>query len=227
MNFEVVLASENAFILYFGDKIDPKISSEVQKSYQALKRVNIKGLQEIVPSYASLYIQYDLFLFTYQEALELVKATIQKATCKEQKEQKIIHLPVYYGKEVGLDLEDLARAKELSVEEIISLHVKEIYSVYAIGFAPGFTYMGQIDARLQTPRLANPRKNVPKGSVAIADRQTAIYPLKSPGGWNILGRTPKSMFDTTYEGLSFLHVGDLVKFESINKNEFLVLGGEL
>ena len=134
---------------------------------------------------------------------------------------------MYYGLDVGLDLEMLAEEKNLQVQEVIDLHVKELYSVYAIGFAPGFAYMGQIDERLATSRLANPRKSVPKGSVAIADRQTAIYPLQSPGGWKILGRTPKAMFDVCYDGLSLLHVGDKVRFEPISKEQFLMLGGEL
>ncbi len=121
----------------------------------------------------------------------------------------------------------LAEEKNLQVQEVIDLHVKELYSVYAIGFAPGFAYMGQIDERLATSRLANPRKSVPKGSVAIADRQTAIYHLQSPGGWKILGRTPKAMFDVRYDGLSLLHVGDKVRFEPISKEQFLTLGGEL
>ena len=123
--------------------------------------------------------------------------------------QSIVSIPVYYGLDVGLDLEMLAEEKNLQVQEVIDLHVKELYSVFA------------------TSRLANPRKSVPKGSVAIADRQTAIYPLQSPGGWKILGRTPKAMFDVRYDGLSLLHVGDKVRFEPISKEQFLMLGGEL
>lgn len=128
---------------------------------------------------------------------------------------------------VGLELEAISASKNLSVEEIIALHVEKDYFVYAIGFAPGFPYMGDVDSRIASPRLANPRAKVPKGSVAIADRQTAIYPKQSPGGWNILGRTPIEMFSRSYDGLSYLRVGDKVNFEPISKEKFLKLGGVL
>lgn len=227
MNIEFQVASESSIILYFGSTINPAISKEVQKAYRALKDANVEGFFEIIPSYASLMVSFDVVRFDGDEVFNCIKTIIAHAMDIDEKVQRIVSIPVYYGREVGLDLELLSEEKELSVEALIDLHVKELYSVYAIGFAPGFAYMGQIDERLATSRLANPRKSVPKGSVAIADRQTAIYPLQSPGGWKILGRTPKAMFDVNYEGLSLLHVGDSVRFESISKEQFLKLGGEL
>jgi len=224
---EWVVCSESSLIVYFGRLIDPCVSQEVQNAYKALKRANIEGFYEIVPSYASLFVSFDVLRYDFHEACEVVQKHIHHGEIKDEKEQKILTIPAYYGPEVGLDLELLAQEKALSTDEIIALHVKEVYSVYAIGFAPGFAYMGQIDTTLETARLANPRKDVPKGSVAIADRQTAVYPLKSPGGWKVLARTPTAMFDATYEGLSLLHVGDLVRFEPISKADFLRLGGEL
>jgi KipI family sensor histidine kinase inhibitor len=136
-------------------------------------------------------------------------------------------IPVYYDSSVGLDLVSLAQNKELSVEDVIRLHVQKDYFVYAIGFAPGFPYMGEVDKKIATPRLANPRAKVPKGSVGIADIQTAIYPKQSPGGWQIIGRTPTPMFDASYDGLSYLRVGDKVNFEPISQEMFKKLGGVL
>ena len=227
MNIEFRVASESSVILYFGSTIDPLIAKEVQKTYKALKKAKIEGFFEIIPSYASLLVSFDVLRYAFDEVCAQIENIISHADHVDEAVQSIVSIPVYYGLDVGLDLEMLAEEKTLQVQEVIDLHVKELYSVYAIGFAPGFAYMGQIDERLATSRLANPRKSVPKGSVAIADRQTAIYPLQSPGGWKILGRTPKAMFDVRYDGLSLLHVGDKVRFEPISKEQFLMLGGEL
>lgn len=221
------IASESSVIVYFGSTIDPAISKEVQKSYLALKAEQCDGFFEIIPSYASLMVSYDLMQFDFDGVCKKIEKIIQHADEIAVREPKIITIPTYYGLEVGLDLELLSQEKNLSVEEIIALHVKGVYSVYAIGFAPGFAYLGEIDERLATSRLASPRKSVPKGSVSIADRQTAVYPTQSPGGWKVLGRTPTAMFDASYDGLSLLHVGDQVRFESISKEEFVKLGGEL
>lgn len=221
------IASESSVIVYFGSTIDPRISQEVQKSYLALKAVQCASFFEIIPSYASLMISYDLMHFDFDGVCEKIEKIIHHAEEIAMSEPKIITIPTYYGPEVGLDLELLAHEKNMSIEEIIALHSGRVYSVYAIGFAPGFAYLGEIDERLATSRLASPRKAVPKGSVSIADRQTAVYPAQSPGGWKILGRTPMAMFDASYEGLSLFHVGDHVRYESISKEEFLKLGGAL
>lgn len=227
MKRRYLIASESSVIVYFGEIIDPVISQEVQNAYHALKAKAIEGVYEIIPSYASLMLSYDVMRYDFDAVCALVEACIAGAVVAKEETSRIITIPVYYGREVGLDLELLAQEKNLSVEEIIALHVNEIYTVYAIGFVPGFAYLGQIDERLATSRLASPRKVVPKGSVSIADRQSAVYPAQSPGGWKVLGRTPVAMFDASYEGLSLLHVGDRVRYESISKEEFLRLGGEL
>jgi len=221
------IASESSVILYFGESIDPLISKEVQRAYKALKNSYNKAFFEIIPSYASLMVSYDVMQYDFDAVCEKIESILKNAPEIDTKEQKIVTIPAYYGVDVGLDLELLAEEKNLSIDAIIDLHVKELYSVYAIGFAPGFAYLGQIDEALATSRLASPRKAVPKGSVSIADRQTAVYPTKSPGGWKILGRTPTVMFDASYHGLSLVHVGDLVRFEPISQSEFLKLGGEL
>ena len=221
------VASESSLILYFGEGIDPYIAKEVQHAYSALKKASIKGFYEIIPSYASLMVSYDVLMYGFEDVKALIEGQLQESSPLEVSQQRIVKVPVFYGEEVGLDLALVAEEKAMSVDEVVALHTQGVYSVYAIGFAPGFAYLGQIDERLATARLANPRKEVPKGSVSIADRQTAVYPTKSPGGWKILGRTPVEMFDASYEGLSLVHVGDLVQFEAISKEQFLALGGQL
>ncbi len=136
-------------------------------------------------------------------------------------------LPVYYSTESGPDLQALADGAGLTIEQVIAIHQQTEYRVYAIGFAPGFAYLGEVDPRIAAPRLATPRQKVPRGAVAIADRQTAVYPAQSPGGWNLIGLCPQRMFDPNANPTMPVQVGDRVRFEAIDKHIFLALGGEL
>jgi len=222
------VASVDSVIIYFGQKIGESVAKEVRQSFYTLKNAKLKHITEIVPSYTSIMVSYDFLNVSYKQICKEIDDALDNADeFSNTITTRSVSIPVYYGLEVGLDLEELSKIKERSVEEIISLHVNKEYFVYAIGFSPGFPYMGEVDPVLATPRLANPRAKVPKGSVGIADNQTAIYPQPSPAGWQILGRTPIEMFDTTREGFSYLKVGDKVKFRPIEKEEFLELGGEL
>jgi len=139
----------------------------------------------------------------------------------------LVEIPVYYGIEVGPDLERVAQLHNISIDDVIRLHTARDYHVFAIGFAPGFAYMGEVDPALRTPRLETPRTQVPVGSVALADQQTAVYPVVSPGGWNILGRTPVKMFDPERADLCPVATGDRVRFVPISRAAFLAAGGML
>jgi inhibitor of KinA len=222
------VASVDSLIIYFGDKIGFVEAKDVRKAFYALKEAKLPGITELIPSYASLMISYDFLNFSYEQICKNIKEDLEQSEefYKEVLTRSMV-LPVYYGTDVGLDLQSLAKVKNLSIQEVIDIHSSREYFVYAIGFAPGFPYMGEVDETIALPRLANPRVKVPKGSVGIADNQTAVYPRVSPGGWNIIGRTPIEMFDTSYEGFSYLKVGDKVRFEPISKEEFLSQGGEL
>ncbi len=224
MRFKI--ASVDSMIVYFGDVISEDVSKKVTNAYFELKNNPLDGVLELIPSFSSLLIKYDIFLYSFdrlenilRKRFENLKDVKLKSTLKEVK--------AYYGLEVGLDLQILSKELRLDVEEIIDLHVKPIYQVYAVGFLPAFAYMGQTDKKITSKRLKNPRKVVPKGSIGIADNQTAIYPQESPGGWNIIGRCPSELFSPNYEGLSYLKMGDRVKFKPISKDEFLSLGGQL
>jgi KipI family sensor histidine kinase inhibitor len=220
------VASVNSLVIYFGDEIDPKIANIVQKAYLSLKHLNIEGIIELIPSYTSISISYDIFLHDYNSLVVLLKNNID-VNFEDTSKKEIISIDVYYGTEVALDLKDISTKTLLSIDEIINLHSQKYYDVYAIGFAPGFAFLASVDEQIAIPRLASPRKNVPKGSVAIADKQTAVYPQSSPGGWNIIGRTAMELFDKKLEKLSPLSVGAQVKFNPITKNEFLKQGGIL
>ena len=149
-------------------------------------------------------------------------AKLEKSSKKSgiSEEKQVITLPVLYGGENGPDLSTIAKNAGISEREVISIHESKPYLVYAIGFAPGFAYLGEVDPKIATPRLETPRQTVPKGAVAIADRQTAVYPAESPGGWNIIGICPIPMFNSLSPPYMPVSVGDTVKFESIDENHF-------
>lgn len=220
------VASANSLIIYFGNEIDSKIAKNVQKAYLSLKNLKIEGIIELIPSYTSIYVSYDIFKYDYNSLVLLLKNSIN-INFEDTSIKNIITIDVYYGKEVGLDLENMSIKLNLSIDEIINLHSERYYDVYAIGFAPGFGFLASVDEKIAIPRLSSPRKSVPKGSVAIADTQTAVYPQSSPGGWNIIGRTAMELFDKTLDKLSPLSVGAQVKFNPITKSEFIKQGGIL
>ena len=222
MKFKI--ASVDSLIIYFGDIIDEQIALNVKKTCLCLKKLKIKGIIEIIPSYTSIFISFDIFKYDFQTLSELIKKSINLDS-NDEFEEKIVTIDVYYGQDVGLDLYDMSLKTNLSIEKIIEIHSSKFYDVFAIGFLPGFAYLASVDEKIALPRLSTPRKQIPKGSVAIADTQTAVYPQSSPGGWNIIGRTAMELFDKKLEKLSPLSVGDKVKFNPISKEEFLGQGG--
>lgn len=200
MNIEI--ASVDSVILYFDQIISEEVLDKVQNAYNTLKE--LEGVIDITPSYSSILIQYDLSLYDYrsiQEAITKILSTHQSDTTV--KDNKLIKIPTVYDE--GLDLERVAKFNHLTVEEVIQLHTQTIYRVYAIGFMVGFAFLATVNEKIATPRLSTPRSKVPKGSVAIADHQTAIYPQDSAGGWNIIGQTEFNAFDQ-------FTVGDSVQF---------------
>jgi KipI family sensor histidine kinase inhibitor len=139
----------------------------------------------------------------------------------------LVTLPVYYSEESGPDLEVIAKRGNIDIDDVIEIHQQQEYRVYAIGFAPGFAYLGEVDKRIAAPRLATPRQKVPRGAVAIADRQTAVYPAVSPGGWNLIGLCPTRMFDPDKTPSMPVQVGDRIRFSAISRDQFIDQGGEL
>ncbi|OUR69549.1 allophanate hydrolase [Arcobacter sp. 31_11_sub10_T18] len=224
---KINLASVDSVIIYFGDEISKEISLIVKQAYELIKRSNNKAFIEVIPSYNSLLVSYDIFSFDYETIKSFLENLLQDIRVNENEEKSIITVDVYYGLEVGLDLEYMSGKTKLTIDEIIKLHTSKVYDIYAIGFLPGFAYMASVDDKIAMPRLENPRKKIPKGSVAIADNQTAIYPKDTPGGWNILGKTAFELFDKKLESLSPVSIKNQIQFNSISKEEFLSQGGVL
>jgi len=199
----------------------------VQSACAAIESALGRDLIDLVPSYASVLVIYDPLQTDHLSVGHRLRAALADLSAAPSSEGRTVTLPVYYHTEVGADLEALAERSELPVSDVIALHSSAEYRVYAIGFAPGFAYLGQVDERIAAPRLATPRQKVPRGSVAIADRQTAVYPAVSPGGWNLIGRCPVRMFDPDATPVMPVAVGDKVRFEPVSRERYLALGGEL
>ncbi|MET4756729.1 5-oxoprolinase subunit PxpB [Endozoicomonas sp. NE40] len=184
---------------------------------------------DVVPSYRSILVSFDLMTIGHQSFVQKLQHVLDhcRGSLAEEAEPSLIELPVYYGPEVSLDAKVITDHTGLSFEEVINIHASTLYRVYAIGFAPGFAYLGNTDQRIAVPRKKTPRLKVPACSVALAERQTAIYPRESPGGWQIIGRSPVNPIDYQRKNLSLFEVGAKVKFIPISKTAFLDMGGVL
>lgn len=224
---KIEIAGHDAFIVYFADETSAEVSALIQAAVNNLNGQMAELLVDLVPSYASLLVIYDIDVCDHFEALKRLRLALSDLSTQDMASGELITLPVYYSVESGPDLPLIAEQANLSIEQVIEIHQQSEYRVYAIGFAPGFAYLGEVDPRIAAPRLTTPRLKVPRGAVAIADRQTAVYPAPSPGGWNLIGLCPTRMFDPDKTPTMPVQVGDRVKFKSINHDEFISLGGEL
>ena len=184
------------------------------------------ALVDLVPSYTTLMVHYDLTALTPAQARALIDQALTDLQPQAQGSGQCHVLPVWYDLSIGPELTLLSQRSGLAVEEVIRRHSAHEYQVFALGFAPGFAFMGLVDEVLATPRLNTPRKRVAAGSVGIAERQTAAYPVVSPGGWNLIGRTPAKLFDRERDGYSLMQPGDTVRFAPVSHAEFVNLGGD-
>lgn len=222
MDYPVCLCGDCAVTLQIGNEISEQVNREVVNALAAIRRADISGVCELVPTYTSICIHYDPAVLSYEalrNALKLVK--VDPIEEKSDQEERIVEIPVCYGGEYGPDLEFVAEHNGLTAEEVVRRHSNGQYLVYMLGFLPGFAYMGGMDKTIACPRLISPRTKIPAGSVGIAGAQTGIYPLSSPGGWQLIGRTPLKMFAIDGEQTTFaLSAGDRVRFVPITEEVF-------
>lgn len=213
------IMGDRALLVELGDGISPLVNKKVRELFLCLKNNRVEGVVETVPGYRSLLIVYDplkITLSALKERLNKLHTTIDRS---EIPKPRTLEIPVVYGGECGPDLNWVAEYHKLSPEEVVRFHTGTTYQVYMIGFTPGFAYMGQLPEAIATPRRETPRTAVPRGSVGIAQSQTGVYPVESPGGWQIIGRTPLRLFDPEKWPPTPLGMGDLVKFLSIKEEE--------
>jgi len=210
---------DRAVLVELGDAINPDINRKVRQLFLMLEGKGVPGIKDLVPSYRSLMIVYNPLELTLLSLQDTVADVWKHADVSGLPRPKMLKVPVLYGGKYGPDLEWVASYHHLSPEEVIRFHTLPTYQVYMIGFTPGYPYLGEVPEPISTPRRQTPRTSVPQGSVAIAQRQTGIYPVQSPGGWHILGWTPVKLFDAFKHPPSLLEMGDLVRFISIQEEE--------
>ncbi|WP_137138354.1 5-oxoprolinase subunit PxpB [Pseudomonas asiatica] len=218
-----VVAIDSLMVRLF-DGIDEGNMPWMFAASQRLHATFGKHLLDLVPSYTTLMVQFDL---PPGEARALIIRALEGLQPDTGSGGRRHEIPVWYDASVGPELPVLAARSGLSEAEVVRLHSEREYPVFALGFAPGFGFMGLVDERLASPRLSTPRKRVAAGSVGIAERQTAAYPAVSPGGWNLIGRTPVRLFDHEREGYSLLQPGDRVRFVPVSRSDFVALGGDV
>lgn len=219
-----------AISIGFGQVIDPKINRHIRQTIERIQALQLDGIIELVPTYCALLVQYDAMLYSYADMCNIIEPTLSESVTNNDNETvTVIEIPTVYGGEFGPDLGFVASHNNLSEEEVIAIHNGTDYLVYMLGFIPGFTYLGGMDPRIVTPRLSSPRTLIPAGSVGIAGEQTGTYPSDSPGGWQIIGRTPVTMYDMSKEQAALLSVGDYVRYVPIDEQEYnriKALGGD-
>ena len=207
---------DSALLVVAGNSVSPQINSQVRGLITEIQEKDWPGILEMVPSYSSLVIHFNPLVLSVSAIESLICDVWDLAAAVEERSGKIISIPTLYGGNFGPDIEEVSELTGFSTEEVIEKHSGVNYLVYALGFSPGFPYLGGLDESLKCARLSSPRLNVPAGSVAIADLQTGIYPVASPGGWRIIGRTPIKIFDHLRNSPSIIDPGDFIKFEPLD-----------
>jgi inhibitor of KinA len=213
-------AGDAALVVEFGDRIDEAINRRVHLLAHVLAQDPVPGLGEALPTYRSLLVHYDPLHLGYDDVARLVRDRLQEMEDVLLPQPRLVEVPTLYGGEFGPDIAFVARHNGISVEEVIRIHSGVDYPVYMLGFTPGFPYLGGVAAAIAAPRLQTPRPRVPAGSVGIAGQQTGIYPIESPGGWRIIGRTPLALFDPYRDPPALLAAGDRVRFLPISEAEY-------
>jgi len=224
---KIEIAGENSLIIYFSEQVNAEVAAQVKQSQLLIRQKMNSVIVDLIPSYASILVVFNLLEVDHHQLANNLRNLLTNLQLDNKTQGIVIELPVYYANESGPDLPVIAKHANLTIEQVISIHQQQEYRVYAIGFAPGFAYLGEVDSRIAMPRLSTPRMKVPKGAVALADRQTAVYPSISPGGWNIIGLCPVDMFTANKVPTMPVQVGDRIKFKAISKDEFFALGGVL
>ena len=227
-SYKIYFINDSAAAIDFGNVIDKEINAKAVALFNYLKQYPIEGMIEAIPAYSSVSIYFDILSLrkkipSHKKVYDWIQNKLNQVMASKvtgfETIADLVRIPVCYDEEFAIDLPWIATQKNLTREEIIHLHSSRQYHVYMLGFLPGFSYMGEVDEKIAVPRKPEPQP-ILAGSVGIAGKQTGIYPLNSPGGWQIIGRTPLKMFDKNKMEPCFLKAGDSVEFYSITKDEF-------
>lgn len=220
-DIRILTAGDSALLIEFGKEINPETNRKITAIVQLMREQHIEGIVDVIPAFCSLLINYDSRVLSYEELKERMENLLKMETKTETTRKRIFEIPVCYGGEYGPDIDNIAEHAGLSVNEVIKIHSSKDYLIYMLGFLPGFTYLGGLDERIHTPRLASPRLTIRAGSVGIGGSQTGIYPLDSPGGWQLMGLTPVRTYDPERQTPILVEAGDYIRFIPIDEEEFL------
>lgn len=213
------LMGDRSLLVELGDEISPSVNQSVQELFAVMDMRLIDGVRELVPSYRSLLVIYDPLKISLTDLKRTIRDTHQNLDQAELPEPRTIDIPVVYGGNQGPDLKSVAQHHHITPQAVIDYHTRPTYRVYMIGFTPGYPYLGEVPTAIATPRRETPRILVPRGSVGIAQKQTGIYSVDSPGGWQIIGWTPVNLFDPQGQPPTLLMMGDRVRFQAISAEE--------
>lgn len=227
MSFTLKPVGDQGILLSFGNEISYEVNGKVTDFVSAFKETKPAGIIDIIPAYCTVLISYDPFQWEYKEIKEFIEESLTQKGETSVKSKRVFEIPVCYGGEFGEDMGFVSEHTGLTEEEIIARHSQPDYLIFMMGFLPGFTYLGGMDEKLITPRLENPRLSIPGGSVGIASAQTGIYPLESPGGWQLIGRTPVKPYDPNRDPYILYEAGDYIRFVPINKEEYYSIEEEI
>ena len=220
-NIKIRPAGDASLLIEFGQEISPEINAKITATVQLMKEQHIEGVVDIIPAFCSLLINYDSRVLSYDDLSKRMKRLLNIEIKAGESGRRVFEIPVCYGGQYGPDLANIAEHAGLTEEEVIEIHSSRDYLIYMLGFLPGFCYLGGLDERIHTPRLANPRLKINAGSVGIGGSQTGIYPLDSPGGWQLMGMTPVKTYDPDREVPILLSAGDYIRFIPVDEEEYL------
>ena len=221
MRYKILPCGECAVTVEFSREIDPRAGDAAVRLAGELRSRNTAGILEIIPTYRSVTVCYDPFILSLKELKKVTAACMRSARGTEQSESKRrFYIPVCYGGRFGMDLEYIARETGLDMREIVRRHISREYPINMIGFLPGFPYLSGMDETIAVPRLENPRERIPAGSVGIGGKQTGVYPIASPGGWRLIGRTPVRLYDPHRNPPVLYKAGDRIRFYPVSEQEY-------
>ncbi|HTX15747.1 MAG TPA: 5-oxoprolinase subunit PxpB [Candidatus Baltobacteraceae bacterium] len=216
-------ASDHSLLVYFGQQITLDAHHCVRKFLRSLELKPVVGVLNLHPGYCSVLVDFDALKLSHRELEAILRGRLERLESVPLPDPRELQIPTCYGGEFGPDLNDVAALHGMTPAQAIELHASVTYIVYFLGFVPGFAYLGELPEALATPRLDSPRRSTPRGSVGIAGNQTGVYPFATPGGWRLIGRTPIAMFRPDRDDMSFLSIGDRVRFTPISTEQFAAL----